>query len=192
MTKLALSQDENADKLLSESPIALVIGLVLDQQITLEKAFVAPYLLMQRMGHPIDAKYIAALDPKILENIFKEKPALHRFPASMAQRVQDVCAQIAKEYDNDASNIWSTATTAEDLYERIKRLPGFGEMKAKIFIALLGKQLGVDVNGWQEVSKPFGDAGTYMSLADITDKVSLEKVREFKSAMKASASKRHS
>lgn len=192
MTKLALSQDEEADKLLAKSPIALVIGLVLDQQITLEKAFVAPYLLMQRMGRPLDAQYIALLDPKILESMFKEKPALHRFPASMAQRVQEVCSHIAEEYDNDASKIWSSAANGDELFERIKKLPGFGEMKAKIFIALLGKQLGLDIDRWREVSKPFGDAGTFMSLADITDKQSLEKVREFKAAMKASAGKRHS
>lgn len=189
MIRLALSQDQQADELLSSSPIALVIGLVLDQQITLEKAFVAPMLLQQRLGHPLDAQFIASLDPLTLEQAFKEKPALHRYPASMAKRVQEVCSLVATEYRNDASQIWSTAKSAEELLTRIKKLPGFGEMKAKIFLALLGKQLGVDFKGWREVAKPFGEQGTFMSLADIIDTESLEKVRIYKAEMKAKSKK---
>lgn len=187
MAKLSLSQNNEADELLSISPIALLIGLVLDQQITLEKAFLAPLLLQERLGEPLDAAVIAETETEKLEAIFSEKPALHRFPASMARRVQDVCVLVAKEYDNDASRIWNEAKDGSDLMKRVKILPGFGDMKAKIFIALLGKQMDLKVPGWSEVSKPFGDQGSYMSIADITDSDTLAKVREYKAAMKAKA-----
>lgn len=187
MAKLSLSQNDEADELLSTSSIALLIGLVLDQQITLEKAFLAPLLLQERLGKPLDAADIAETETGKLEAIFSEKPALHRFPASMARRVQDACLVVAKEYDNDASRIWNEAKDGNDLLKRVKVLPGFGDMKAKIFIALLGKQLGLKVPGWSEVSKPFGEPGSYMSIADITDADTLAKVREYKAAMKAKA-----
>ncbi|NNN18696.1 MAG: Fe-S cluster assembly protein HesB [Acidimicrobiaceae bacterium] len=185
MTKLAISQNRDADKLLSNSPLALLIGLVLDQQITLEKAFTAPLLLSQRLGEKLDAKNIASLDPVRLEQIFAAKPALHRYPASMAKRVQEVCTVIATDYGNNTSQLWQNAKDGKELYGRIKKLPGFGDMKARIFVALLGKQLGVDIPGWREVSQPFGEPGTFRSLADITDPDSLLKVREFKAEMKA-------
>lgn len=187
MTKLALSQDQEADQLISDSPLALVIGLVLDQQITLEKAFQGPLILEKRLGKALDAKSIASMQTAKLEELFSMKPALHRFPASMARRVQDLCITIVDDYQNDAQRIWTEANDAKDLFKRINSLPGFGDMKAKIFIALLGKQLALNLDNWMEVCKPFGDPGSYMSLADITDKESLAKVREFKAQMKAKA-----
>ena len=185
MAKLTISQDKDADDLLSRSPLALLIGLVLDQQITLEKAFTAPLLLTQRLGEDLDAAKIASFDPAELEKIFSEKPALHRYPASMAQRVQALCAIVASDYGNDASRIWSTSQDGRDLLKRIRGLPGFGEMKARIFVALLGKQLGVDVPNWRDVSAPFGEPGSFRSIADIRDLESLNMVREFKTEMKA-------
>ncbi len=187
MPKLVIAQNRDADQLLSDSPLALLIGLVLDQQITLEKAFLAPLLLRQRLGRELDASYIASLDPGELENIFSEKPALHRFPAAMAKRVQEVCRVVADKYGNDAIQIWQNAKGGAELLNRIKDLPGFGAMKAKIFVALLGKQLGVDVPGWREASEPFGEPGSFRSIADITDMDSLAKVREFKTEMKATS-----
>ncbi|TAN28778.1 MAG: Fe-S cluster assembly protein HesB [Actinomycetota bacterium] len=185
MPKLAIAQNREADDLLSSSPLALLIGLVLDQQIPLEKAFTAPLLLSQRLGRELDASYIASLDPGELEKIFSEKPALHRFPAAMAKRVQEVCSTVSKSYGNDASQIWQNVKDGTELLNRIKKLPGFGEMKAKIFVALLGKQMGVNVPEWRKVSEPFGEPGSFRSIADITGTDSLARVREFKTEMKA-------
>jgi uncharacterized HhH-GPD family protein len=184
---LHLSGDQEADAVISEDPLALVIGMVLDQQIPLEKAFSSPSVLRQRLGGTLDATAIAAMDPGELEQAFKERPALHRFPGSMAKRVQDVCRVIVDEYGGKADAIWKTAADGAALLERVRALPGFGEQKAKIFTALLGKQLGVQPDGWREASKPFGEAGSYLSVADITDAETLGKVRAHKAAMKAKA-----
>jgi uncharacterized HhH-GPD family protein len=185
--ELHLAQDAEADRLLSDNPLALVIGMVLDQQIPLEKAFTSPAELAHRMGRPLDASTIAGMDPGELEALFKERPALHRFPGSMAARVQEVCRVIAEDYGDHADDIWKTATSGAELVDRLKKLPGFGEHKARIFAALLGKQLGVRPDGWQAASTPFGDDGTFLSVADITDTGTLDKVRATKKAMKAKA-----
>ena len=185
--ELHLAQDAEADRLLSDNPLALVIGMVLDQQIPLEKAFSSPAELARRMGRPLDAATIAAMDPGELEALFKERPALHRFPGSMAARVQELSRVIAEDYGGRADDIWKTAGSGTELVDRLKKLPGFGEHKARIFAALLGKQLGVRPDGWQAASTPFGDDGTYMSVADITDSQTLDKVRTTKKAMKATA-----
>lgn len=184
---LHLAQDAEADRLLSDNPLALVIGMVLDQQIPLEKAFSSPAELARRLGRPLGAADIAAMDPDALTMLFKERPALHRFPGSMATRVQEVCRAIAEDYGGRAENVWTSAASGAELFERVKNLPGFGVHKARIFVALLGKQLGVQPEGWQAASTPFGDAGTFLSVADITDVQSLHKVRATKKAMKASA-----
>jgi uncharacterized HhH-GPD family protein len=184
---LHLAQDAEADRLLSDNPLALVIGMVLDQQIPLEKAFSSPAELAHRMGRPLTAADIAAMDPDALAALFKERPALHRFPGSMAARVQEVSRVITEEYGGQAENIWKTASSGAELFERVKNLPGFGEHKARIFVALLGKQLGVRPDGWQAASMPFGDEGTFLSVADITDVQTLDKVRATKKAIKASA-----
>jgi uncharacterized HhH-GPD family protein len=184
---LHLAQDAEADRLLSDNPLALVIGMVLDQQIPLEKAFSSPAELARRLGRPLDAAAIAAMDPEALAALFKERPALHRFPGSMAARVQEVCRVIAEDYGGRAENVWQTAASGAELFEHVKNLPGFGEHKARIFVALLGKQLGVRPDGWQAASTPFGDDGTLLSVADITDAQSLDKVRAAKKAAKAKA-----
>jgi len=184
---LYLSGDPEADALLSEDPLALLIGMVLDQQVPLERAFSSPRDLRDRLGGQLDAGAIAAMDPAELAAVFSERPALHRFPASNAGRVQQLCQIIVDEYGGDAAQVWEGASSGAELLRRVRALPGFGEQKAKIFVALLGKQLGVRPKGWQEVSKPFGDKGTNFSVADITSKESLLRVRAHKAQLKAAA-----
>ena len=185
--KLALSGDPDADKLLSRDPLALVIGMVLDQQIPLERAFSSPRDLKQRLGGQLDVAAIADMDPDRLSAIFSERPALHRFPAANAKRVQEVCRIIVDQYGGKAANIWKKAADGADLYKRVKALPGFGEQKARIFIGLLGKQLAVTPAGWQDAAGKFGQPGTYLSVADIVDAESLGRVRAYKQSMKAAA-----
>ena len=184
---LCLAQNRDADRLLTDSPLALLIGMVLDQQIPLEWAFTGPLTLTQRLGRDLDAADLAGRDPDALAKVFATPPALHRFPGSMAGRVQEMCRVVAEDYDNDAANVWAGVKDANELLKRIEALPGFGKMKAKIFLALLGKQLGVRPKGWREASGDFGADRSYKSVADITDGKSLEKVRAYKKEMKAAA-----
>lgn len=184
---LHLSQIAEADELLTSDPLALLIGMVLDQQIPLERAFAAPHELTRRLGQPLDAEELAKYDPDALGAIFSQVPALHRFPGSMAKRVQAMCQLIVDTYDGDAARVWTTAADGKELLRRVAALPGFGQQKAKIFVALLGKQLGVTPPGWREASAPFGDEGTFRSIADITDVATRDQVREYKKAMKAAA-----
>ncbi|HZN14578.1 MAG TPA: HhH-GPD-type base excision DNA repair protein [Acidimicrobiales bacterium] len=186
MATLHLSQDAEADKLLSDDPLALLIGMVLDQQVALEWAFIGPRTLKDRLGH-LDARKIADMDPEALVHVALQKPPIHRYPAAMARRVHELCQLIAEEYDGDAATVWSGATDGADLYKRIKALPGFGEMKAKIFVALVGKQLGVRPSGWEAAAGEYGRKGTYMSVADIVDGPSLDKVRAYKQEKKKAA-----
>lgn len=184
---LWLSGDEKADALLSKDPLALLIGMLLDQQIPLEKAFHSPLDLKKRLGGKLDVKKIAAMDEEELSEIFRRPPALHRFPAANAKRVQELCRLILDEYGGKADRVWKDATDGEDLLRRVRSLPGFGEQKAKIFVALLGKQMGVQPEGWREAAGEFGVDGTYMSVADIDSEESLIKVRQYKREMKARA-----
>lgn len=184
---LYLSGDPEADAFLSQDPLALLIGMVLDQQVPLERAFSSPRDLRDRLGGQLDAGAIAAMDPGELAEVFSQRPALHRFPASNAGRVQQLCQIIVSDYGGDAASVWEGASSGTDLLRRVRALPGFGEQKAKIFVALLGKQLGVRPSGWQEVSKPFGDKGIHSSVADITSKESLLRVRAHKAEIKAAA-----
>jgi len=184
---LCLAQNPEADRLLTDSPLALLIGMVLDQQIPLEWAFTGPLSLRERLGRDLDAADIAGRDPDALAKVFATPPALHRFPGSMAGRVQEMCRAVADDYGNDAANVWAGVKDANELLKRIEALPGFGKMKAKIFLALLGKQLGVRPKGWREASGDFGAEKSYKSVADITDGKSLEKVRAYKKEMKAAA-----
>jgi uncharacterized HhH-GPD family protein len=185
--QLALSGNAEADRLLSADPLALLIGMVLDQQIPLERAFSSPLDLKTRLGGRLDATEIAEMDPDELAAKFAERPALHRFPASNAKRVQDLCRIVVDEYGGHASAIWTKAASGDDLDKRIKGLPGFGEQKARIFIGLLGKQLGLKAPGWEAAAGKFGQPGTYMSVADIVDGESLGRVRAYKQQMKAAA-----
>jgi len=187
VTALCLAQDPDSDQLLTDSPLALLIGMVLDQQIPLEWAFKGPLNLTKRLGRDLDAADLAARDPEQLAAAFATPPALHRFPGSMAGRVQELCRVIVEQYDGDAANVWRDVKTGAELLKRLEGLPGFGKQKAKIFLALLGKQLGVTPKGWREAAGEFGAARTYKSVADITDGKSLDKVRAFKKQMKAEA-----
>lgn len=184
---LQLAQDKEADALLTRDPLALLIGLVLDQQIPLEWAFKGPLSLTQRLGRDLDATDLAAMDPDELAKAFATPPALHRFPGAMAGRVQEMCRILVKEYDGDAANVWNGVTDGRELLKRVQALPGFGAQKAKIFVALLGKQMGVRPKGWREAAGDFGVDGSYKSIADIRDAKSLEKVRAYKKQMKAEA-----
>jgi uncharacterized HhH-GPD family protein len=177
-----------ANDLLSRSPLALLIGMLLDQQVPLERAFSAPLDLVRRLGHEPTAVELAGFDPDALAAIFSERPALHRYPKAMAARVQDLARLLVSSYDGDAARVWTTATSGKELLKRAGELPGFGAQKAKIFVAMLGKQFGVQPSGWREASSPFGAAGSYLSVADIVDEESLARVREYKKSLKAARS----
>jgi uncharacterized HhH-GPD family protein len=187
MATLRLSGNPEADKLLSKDPLALLIGMVLDQQVPLEWAFAGPAELRRRLGHDLDAREMATMDPEALAGLFSARPALHRYPGSMAGRVQEMCRMLVDQYGGKADGVWKGATTGKELLARVHQLPGFGEQKAKIFVALLGKQLGVRPEGWREVSAPYGVPDSHCSVADITDAASLDRVRAFKQDMKAKA-----
>src|SRR5690349_3863990 len=188
MTTLWLAQDPKADELLGSDPLALLTGMLLDQQIPLEKAFMGPYVLAQRLGVPrLDAAAIAGHDTVEFGKVFAQVPAIHRFPGSMAERTQKLARAIADDYDGDASRVWTEAKNGDDLLKRLGALPGFGKMKAQIFVALLGKQFGVRPDGWREAAGVYGEEGSLRSVADITGKESLTKVRDYKKQMKAAA-----
>ena len=183
--KLPFSGHDAADRLLEKDALALLIGMVLDQQIPLERAFKSPFDLKQRMGGVLDVKAIANADPEELGAIFATPPALHRFPGSMSKRVQELCRALIDEYGGKADRVWKDATDGADLLKRVKSLPGFGDQKAKIFVALLGKRLGVAPAGWETAAGDYGAAGTFKSVADIDSPESLSKVRAYKKEMKA-------
>lgn len=188
MSTLYLAKEPAADQMLATDPLALLVGMLLDQQIPMERAFVAPYRLAQRLGVTrLDAATLAAYDPSALAEVFAMPPALHRFPGAMADRTQKLAQLIVEEYGGDAAAIWTGATSGQDLVRRLSRLPGFGKQKAQIFTALLGKRLGVRPEGWREAAGEFGEDGVFRSVADITDEASLAKVREHKQRMKAAA-----
>ena len=183
-----LAQQPEADELLGRSPLAALTGMLLDQQVPMEWAFSGPYTIAQRLGSDdLDAARIAAYDPDAFAELLKQKPAVHRYPGSMAKRIQQLCQYVVDEYGGDASAIWRDVETAEELLARLKALPGFGEQKAKIFLALLGKQFGVQPKGWREAAGPYGEKGSYRSAADITGPDSLAKVRAHKQEMKRAA-----
>jgi uncharacterized HhH-GPD family protein len=176
-----------ANALLDRNPLSLLLGMVLDQQIPLEKAFSSPYVLTQRLGHEPTAQEIADYDPDELIRIFATPPALHRFPKAMAVRSQEVCRQLVARYDGETARLWSEAADGRDLLRRVAELPGFGKQKSQIFVALLGKRYGVQPTGWREAAGAYGEDGSHMSVADIVDAASLAKVRDYKKALKADA-----
>jgi uncharacterized HhH-GPD family protein len=187
-TDLHLAQNPDADALLSRSPLAALIGMLLDQQVPMEWAFTGPYTLLTRLGgDDLDAHRIADHDPEAFAAICAEKPAIHRYPGSMAKRIQQLCAYLDTHYDGDAEALWRDAASGTELLDRLVDLPGFGEQKARIFLALLGKQLGVHPEGWREAAGAYGEKNSFRSVADITGPASLEKVRAHKQEMKAAA-----
>lgn len=185
MPTLHLSQDPEADALLSEDSFALLMGMLLDQQIPMEKAFRGPYDLQRRLGRDLDAADLAARTD--LDKVFATPPAIHRFPGSMAGRVQDLCRYLVAHHGGRAEDIWDNVATGEELLSRLKALPGFGEQKAKIFLALLGKQLGVTPEGWREAAGAYGEAGSLRSVADVNSQETLLQVRAYKQEMKKAA-----
>jgi uncharacterized HhH-GPD family protein len=185
VAKLQLVQDPAADALLESNPFALLVGMLLDQQYPMEAAFAGPKKIADRMGG-VDAREIADYDPDKFAALSLKTPAIHRFPGSMAKRIQALAQSIVDQYDGEASALWTAGNPdGFEVLRRIKALPGFGEQKAKIFLALLGKQYGVTPKGWREAAGDYGKAGTYMSVADVKDAGSLEKVRSFKKQAKA-------
>jgi len=174
------TQDPAANELLETDPLALLIGMVLDQQVKMEKAFGGPYELKRRLGH-LDVRKIASMDPENLDTVFRERPALHRFPGNMARRVQAMCAVVVKDYGGDAESVWRDAKDGDDLAARISKLPGFGEMKTKILIAVLAKKFGVKPRGWEN------HAATWHSVADVDSAESMAQARDVKREMKAKA-----
>jgi uncharacterized HhH-GPD family protein len=183
---LSLPIDTDANDLLSRSPLALLIAMLLDQQVPLEKAFTSPRDLVRRLGHEPSAQELADFDPEALAAIFSERPALHRYPRAMAGRVQQMCRLIVDRYQGEAANLWADAATGSELLARISQLPGFGPDKARIFLALLGKQYGVQPEGWREAAGHFGEEGSHCSVADIVDDASLAAVRSYKQSLKVS------
>jgi uncharacterized HhH-GPD family protein len=185
---IRLAQRPDADELLGRSPLAALVGMLLDQQIPMEWAFSGPYTIADRMGRDdLDAHEIAAHDPEAFAALLSRKPAVHRYPGSMAKRVQQLCRYLVEQYDGDAAAVWRDAPTGRELLNRLGALPGFGKQKAQIFLALLGKQYGVAPDGWREAAGAYGEEGSYRSVADITGPESLDKVRAHKQEMKRAA-----
>jgi uncharacterized HhH-GPD family protein len=189
--QLCLAQDAAADDLLGRDPLALLIGMLLDQQFPMERAFGAPRLLADRLGvDSLSAAELAAADPERLTTIFRGPPALHRYPGSMAARTQELCRLLLDRYDGRAENLWVDVPDGATLVRRLGELPGFGAQKSKIFVALLGKQYGVTPAGWREAAGAYGEEGSHRSIADITGPESLAEVRQFKQAQKQAAKER--
>jgi len=181
---LAVTGDPEADALLNSDPLALLIGMLLDQQVPMEWAFIGPHRLRERLGGNLDAAAIASMDPDEFAAVMKGPPALHRFPGSMARRVQALAQHVVDEYGGEAAAIWRDASSGAELKRRLVALPGYGEEKARIFIALLAKRMGVRPEGWEEAAGPFAD-GRPRSVADIDSPTALARVREWKQAQKA-------
>jgi uncharacterized HhH-GPD family protein len=185
---LRIAQDEHADDLLSRDPLALLIGMLLDQQFPMERAFGAPRLLADRLGvDSLSAADLAVADPEALTKVFQGPPALHRYPGSMAGRTQELCRLLVERYDGRAENLWADAPDGPTLLRRLGELPGFGTQKSKIFLALLGKQYGVAPPGWREAAGDYGLEGSRRSVADITGPETLLEVRAFKQEQKQAA-----
>lgn len=186
---LHITDNDAADRLLTDNPLALLIGMLLDQQIAMETAFTGPLKIKERTGS-VDARTIAQADPDEFAKMFAQTPAVHRFPGSMAKRTQALCEVIATEWNNDAQQLWTEGNPdGATVLKRLKALPGFGDQKAKIFLALLGKQYGFTGAGWRSAAGAYGDEGSFRSVADITSPESLLQVRATKQAAKAAAKK---
>ena len=188
MPSLTIAQDPAADELLGRDPLALLIGMLLDQQFPMERAFAGPRLLADRLGvATLSAAELAALDPEELVRHFQGPPAVHRYPGSMAARTQDLCRLLVERYGGRADGLWDDAPDGATLLRRLAELPGFGAQKSKIFLALLGKQYGVTPPGWREAAGAYGEEGSHRSVADIHGPESLAEVRRFKQEQKQAA-----
>lgn len=177
-TQLHFTESEEANRLLATDGLALLIGMLLDQQFPMERAFYGPQLLKERLGESLDAARIATWDPQAMEEIFRGPPAIHRYPASMGKRTQALCQAIVDDYEGRAENLWETASDGAELLKRLKALPGFGVAKARIFVGVLGKRLGVAPAGWEE------KAADWPSIADVAAFDDVLVLREQKRAMK--------
>ena len=187
MAALQLTQDPQADLLLSQDPFALLLGMLLDQQIPMETPFAGPRKIADRLGG-LDPAVIADYEAQEFADLCARTPAVHRFPGSMAKRIQDLAREIVDTYDADTAALWTRdQPDGAEVLRRLRALPGFGEQKAKIFLALLGKQYGVAPRGWRTAAGDYGKAGVHMSVADVVDKGSLDQVRAYKKKMKAAA-----
>lgn len=184
--KLCIAQDPAADALLSESPLALVVGMLLDQQVPMESAFRGPAKLSERLGH-LDPAKIAEMEPETFAAVMAQPPAVHRFPGSMGKRVQALCAVIADEYGSDAAAMWRDVDSGDALLRRLQSLPGFGKQKSQIFLALLGKQLGITPRGWAEAAGAYGEPDAFRSVADVVSGDTLLAVRAYKQEQKRAA-----
>jgi uncharacterized HhH-GPD family protein len=186
MVTLTIAQEPTADRVLSQDPFALLTGMLLDQQFPMERAFAGPAKVLERFG-TLDPGAIATADPEAFADLCATPPAVHRYGRSMAARIQALAVVVRDTYGGDASAIWTGATTGAQLVSRLKALPGFGEQKARIFTALLGKQLGIRPDGWADACGAYAEEGSYRSVADVVDAESLQKVRDFKKAAKVAA-----
>ncbi len=186
MPRIQIAQDEKADQVLSDDPFALLSGMLLDQQFPMERAFAGPAKILERFGS-LDPSEIAAADPETFAELCATPPAVHRFPGSMAARIQALAAAIVADYDGQTDRLWLEATSGRDLLQRLQALPGFGKQKAQIFVALVGKQLDVRPEGWAEVAGDYAEDGSFRSVADVVDATSLERVRAFKKEKKRGA-----
>ena len=185
---LSLPIEPAANELLNRSPVALLTAMLLDQQVSMEWAFQGPYAIARRMGRDdLDAHEIAGYDPERFAAVLSEKPAVHRYPGSMAKRVQALCQFLVERYDGDGGAVWGDVASGEELLKRLNELPGYGKQKAQIFVALLGKRFGITPPGWDTAAGGYGRTGTYVSVADIVDPASLQLVREAKRLAKANA-----
>lgn len=183
---LWLTDDEDANRLLERDPLALLLGMALDQQIPMEKAFRGPQVLRERLGS-LDAATIAAYEPEAFAALVGTPPAVHRFPGSMAKRLQDLCTTLVESYEGRAEAVWQDVPDGPELLRRLQALPGFGRQKAQIFLALLGKQVGVRPPGWREAAGSYGEDGALRSVADVTGPDTLQQVRAYKQSVKAAA-----
>jgi uncharacterized HhH-GPD family protein len=190
VTEIRIAQDEAADGLLSRDPFALLVGMLLDQQFPMERAFAGPHLIAERLGVPrLDPAHVAGQDAQAFVALMTGPPAVHRYPGSMGARVQALATTIVESYDGDAAALWESADTGTELLRRLRALPGFGDQKARIFLALLGKQLGIRPDGWREAAGAYGEEGCRRSVADVVDGATLAEVRAYKQEQKKLAKK---
>ena len=191
MPPVAITGEPAADALLERDPFALLAGMLLDQQFPMERAFAGPQKIVERLGvDSLEPAAVAALDPEEFAALCATPPAVHRYPGSMAGRLQELARLIVEQYDGDTAALWQEATSGADLLARLRALPGFGDAKARIFVALLGKQRGVRPDGWEQAAGAYAEPGSFRSVADVVDPESLAKVRAFKQQQKQAAATR--